>query len=62
MKDLFTKYDSLFLKDDIKQKVTALANNSHQYLTTDNLKLLFSLIDLTSLNTEDNETKIKSMI
>ncbi|HAN18947.1 MAG: deoxyribose-phosphate aldolase [Bacteroidetes bacterium GWC2_33_15] len=61
MKDLFTKYDSLFLKDDIKQKVTALANNSHQYLTTDNLKLLFSLIDLTSLNTEDNETKIKSM-
>ena len=61
MKNLFAKYDSQFLNEDILQKVTVLANNSHQFSTTENLKLLFSLIDLTSLNTEDNSSKIKSM-
>jgi len=61
MKNLFAKYDSQFLNEDILQKVSVLANNSHQFSTTENLKLLFSLIDLTSLNTEDNSSKIKSM-
>jgi len=61
MKELFNKYSADFLKDDVQQKVAILGNNSHQYAKTDNLKKIFSLIDLTSLNTEDNTEKIKSM-
>ena len=44
-----------------KQKVAVIANNSHQYLNTENLKKIFSLIDLTSLNTEDNIDNIVPM-
>ncbi|MFO7829477.1 MAG: deoxyribose-phosphate aldolase [Bacteroidales bacterium] len=61
MKEIFEKYSQEILKEPIQQKVAVLANNSHQYLTTENLKKAFSLIDLTSLNTEDNCTKIKVM-
>jgi len=61
MKELFNKYNADFLKENIDQKVAIIANNSHQYANTENLKKLFSLIDLTSLNTEDNTDKIVSM-
>ena len=61
MKEIFNKYNADFLKEDINQKVSVIANNSHQYATTENLKKAFSLIDLTSLNTEDNNEKISSM-
>jgi len=61
MKEIFNKYNDEFLKESIDQKVAIIANNSHQYATSDNLKKLFSLIDLTSLNTEDNANKIVNM-
>jgi len=61
MKNLFKKYNADFLEKNIQQEVAIIANNSHQYATTENLKTLFSLIDLTSLNTEDNSTRIKSI-
>jgi deoxyribose-phosphate aldolase len=61
MKDVFNKYKADFLKEDIQQKVAIIGNNSHQYATTENLKKIFNLIDLTSLNTEDNTENIKSM-
>ncbi|MCB2197359.1 MAG: deoxyribose-phosphate aldolase [Bacteroidetes bacterium] len=61
MKELFEKYNADFLKEDIEQKVAIIANNSHQYANTENLKKTFSLIDLTSLNTEDNAEKVAGM-
>ncbi len=61
MKELLEKYNADFLNEDIEQKVAVIANNSHQYTNTENLKKIFSLIDLTSLSTEDNTDKIASM-
>lgn len=61
MKDLFSKYQADFLKENIQQKVTIIGNNSHQYSKPETLKKIFNLIDLTSLNTEDNTENIKSM-
>ena len=61
MKEIFEKYNSDFLNEDITQNVAVIANNSNQYGNTENFKKLFSLIDLTSLNTEDNTENIKSM-
>jgi len=61
MKEIFNKYNSDFLTENIQQKVAIIGNNSHQYATTENLKKIFNLIDLTSLNTEDNSENIKSM-
>ena len=61
MKNLFKKYNTDFLEKNIQQEVAIIANNSHQYATTENLKTLLSLIDLTSLNTEDNKTRIKAI-
>lgn len=57
----FEKYDASFLNENIPQKVAVIANNSHQYGNLENLKKIFSLIDLTSLNTDDNTEKIKSL-
>lgn len=61
MKEVFEKYNNAVLNENIQQKVAVLANNSHQYVTTENLKKIFSLIDLTSLNTEDHCTRIKAI-
>ncbi len=61
MKDLFKKYPADFLQKDIQQEVAVIANNSHKLANTENLKKIFSLIDLTSLNTEDNCTRIKAI-
>ena len=60
MENLINKY-SLPLEEGIEQKVKVIANNSHQYFTRDNLELLFRLLDLTSLNTDDNESFIKKL-
>ncbi len=57
MENLTDKY-SLSLEEGIEQKVKVIANNSHQYFNPENLKLLFRLLDLTSLNTDDTETFI----
>lgn len=61
MKEIFNKYNPEFLDENIQQKVAVLCNNSHLYDKPENLKKIFSLIDLTSLNTEDNTINIKSM-
>lgn len=61
MENLFEKYKADFLNENIQQKVTILCNNSHQFAKPETLKKIFNLIDLTSLNTEDNTENIKSM-
>jgi len=60
MENLIDKY-SLTLEEGIEQKVKVIANNSHQYFTRENLELLFRLLDLTSLNTDDNDSFIKKL-
>ncbi|MGM0530576.1 MAG: deoxyribose-phosphate aldolase [Bacteroidota bacterium] len=60
MENLIEKY-SLNLEEGIEQKVKVIANNSHQYLTKENLKFLFRTLDLTSLNTDDNFEFIKEL-
>jgi deoxyribose-phosphate aldolase len=62
MKEIFKKYNSDFLNNNIDHEVAIISTNSHQFANTENLKKLFSLIDLTSLNTEDNSINIKSMV
>jgi len=62
MKEIFNKYNADFLNENIEQKVATISNNSHQFANSENLKQIFNLIDLTSLNTEDNIDKIKSMV
>jgi deoxyribose-phosphate aldolase len=62
MKQLFEKYSYKTLaNENIELNVSALAAKSNLYKTEENLKLLFSLIDLTSLGSEDNANKIKLM-
>lgn len=61
MHDILKKYDTRILHEDVEQKVAVIANNSHQYGSLENLKKIFSLIDLTSLNTDDNTKNIKSL-
>ncbi|MBS3807860.1 MAG: deoxyribose-phosphate aldolase [Bacteroidales bacterium] len=60
MENLIDKY-SLTLEEGIEQKVKVIANNSHQYFTRENLELLFRLLDLTSLSTDDNISSIKKL-
>ena len=60
MENLINKY-SLSLEEGIEQKVKVIANNSHQHLTTERLNQLIRLVDLTSLNTDDNEPFIAKL-
>ncbi len=52
------EYYNLELEEHIEQKVKIIATHSHQYATEDNLKFLFRILDLTSLNTEDNHSDV----
>lgn len=61
MKEIFNKYQAHFLNENIQKKVSIISNNSHQFASAENLKKVFHLIDLTSLNTEDNTYNIKSL-
>ena len=62
MKQLFEKYSyKTIANENIELNVSTLAAKSNLYKTEENLKLLFSLIDLTSLGSEDNANKIKLM-
>lgn len=62
MKQLFEKYSyKTIANENIELNVSVLAAESNLYKTEENLKLLFSLIDLTSLGSEDNANKIKLM-
>ncbi len=60
MENLTEKY-SITLEEGIEQKVKVIATNSHQYFTDEILKLIFRSIDLTSLNTDDNEPFIEKL-
>lgn len=55
------KYGTGSNPDEIGRQIEKLKAKSMNYKTADVLKLLFGCIDLTTLSTEDNETKIMDM-
>src|SRR6056297_1425818 len=60
MENLIDKY-SIDLVDNVEQIVKRIANDSHRFYSKENLKFLFNILDLTSLNTEDNVKNINDL-
>jgi len=60
MENLIDKY-SIDLVDNIEQIVKRIANDSHRFYSNENLNFLFSIMDLTSLNTDDNVKFIEKL-
>jgi deoxyribose-phosphate aldolase len=60
MERLLEKY-GLQLEEGIERKVKTLANNSHQFLTEENIKFLFKILDLTTLNTDDSKKDVVAL-
>ena len=50
-----------FRPDELKYQLDRIRSGGQLAKSVDNLKLIFSLIDLTSLNTDDTSTVIKNM-
>lgn len=61
MEELFQEYPAILQKDEIKLSAAKQIELSRDDMTLDNLKFLMSCIDLTTLNTEDNEPKVSGM-
>jgi deoxyribose-phosphate aldolase len=60
MENLIDKY-SIDLVDNVEQIVKRIANDSHRFYSNENLNFLFSIMDLTSLNTDDNVKFIEKL-
>ncbi len=61
MQELFNEYPKTILLKNIKNTTEKLIKTSQVEMTDSNLKTLVSLIDLTSLNVDDNEKKIQDL-
>jgi deoxyribose-phosphate aldolase len=61
MKELFNKYPVIEQKEKMDHLVTELIEKSRNEMTVNNLKFLVNSIDLTTLSTEDNETKVSDL-
>lgn len=61
MQNIFDKFNRDPDTDSINREIARLQNEAVLHNTAGRLKLLLSLIDLTSLNTGDNEATISSM-
>lgn len=55
------KYGNGSNQEEVARQIEKLSKSSPHYKTADVMKLLFSCIDLTTLSTEDNDTKIINM-
>lgn len=62
IKTCLEKYHTELNDTDIKAETSKLLEGYEQHKTVENLKFLFSCIDLTSLNTTDNSTQIKDFV
>ncbi len=61
MKNLINNYDIPERTQNIEQKVNNILKNSESLYNIDNLKKVFNLIDLTTLNADDTFTKAETM-
>ena len=61
MQELFNEYPKTILLKNIKNTTEKLIKTSQLEMTDSNLKTLVSLIDLTSLNVDDNAKKIQDL-
>lgn len=55
------KYGNGSNQEEVARQIEKLSKSGSHYKTADVMKLLFSCIDLTTLSTEDNDTKIINM-
>jgi len=61
MESIIERYN-LIDKKEVEDKIEDLSAKTDSFYNTENLKKLFSLIDLTSLNSTDNQVQITEMI
>jgi deoxyribose-phosphate aldolase len=61
MQNILDRYSKVLDIDIIRQEITAVQETVKQYTTADRLKKLLTMIDLTSLNTDDNEQRISEI-
>ncbi len=61
MQELFNEYQKTILKKNINITTEKLIKISREEMTDSNLKTLVSLIDLTTLNVDDNAKKIQNL-
>lgn len=61
MQELFNKYQKTILQKNINNTTEKLIKVSREEMTESNLKTLVSLIDLTSLNVDDNAKNIQDL-
>ncbi|GAH04952.1 unnamed protein product, partial [marine sediment metagenome] len=47
--------------EDVKKEILEIKKKAKDLYTVENLKIIYGLIDLTSLNTTDNEENIKDL-
>ncbi|MCK5535477.1 MAG: deoxyribose-phosphate aldolase, partial [Bacteroidales bacterium] len=62
MNSLIERYNVVESSEQIERKINDITANSSSLYDIKNLKKLFSLIDLTSLNSTDTEAQIVDMI
>ena len=58
---IFEKYKKPFTEEEVQQALAKILANSDKLYTVQNLKTLFSFIDLTTLGSEDTTEKVKNM-
>ncbi len=61
MDSIVYKLDTPVNHESIKQKSRELIESSKKEMSVENLKLIMSLIDLTTLSVTDNEERVKKM-
>lgn len=58
---LLSEYPPAPSSEEVQQELTALLQNVSKYDSLENMKKIFSLIDLTSLNSFDQKARIEQM-
>jgi len=61
MQELFDKYSQAPKSEDVKAAVAEILNSCPDFYNVGNMKKIFGLLDLTTLNTVDTKEKVKQM-
>ena len=61
MKKFFEPYTRTFTEEEVKKDLEKIKQKIQEPFSTDELKLIYSLIDLTSLNSTDTQKRIQNL-